>query len=284
MNMDAPHPYGRVLIGVMLAAWLLLAVRSPHMFLLFLAAILLLSVGSGGIDSLLSPVSRYHRRKIFLNLLFEMLGRLCKADGAVSEAEISRVEKYMQDELQLSKSERKVAIDAFRAGKESARACQYFIERFHQAFERQPAVLHGAWCIMQELARADGRLSGAEKEWLRHAQVFFGFTGTRARRWEESDAGTEQTWERAHQQQYRQTQQEARETAPDDPYAFFGMSRGAPFREFKRRYRELARQYHPDAAIAGGLPRKYVQEANEKFKKLQAAWAQIRQEHKNPSG
>ena len=57
-----------------------------------------------------------------------------------------------------------------------------------------------------------------------------------------------------------------------DPYSVLGVSRDASEEEIKKAYKALSRKYHPDANINN--PNK--DQAEEKFKEIQAAYQQIR--------
>ena len=59
-----------------------------------------------------------------------------------------------------------------------------------------------------------------------------------------------------------------------DPYSVLGVSRNASEEEIKKAYRKLSRIYHPDANINN--PNK--DQAEEKFKEIQAAYQQIMKE------
>ncbi len=59
-----------------------------------------------------------------------------------------------------------------------------------------------------------------------------------------------------------------------DPYEVLGMSSSASNEELKKAYRDLAKKFHPDRVQT--LGEEYREFAEEKFKKLQAAWEQIR--------
>ena len=56
-----------------------------------------------------------------------------------------------------------------------------------------------------------------------------------------------------------------------DPYSVLGVSRDASEEEIKKAYKALSRKYHPDANINN--PNK--DQAEEKFKEIQAAYQQI---------
>lgn len=59
-----------------------------------------------------------------------------------------------------------------------------------------------------------------------------------------------------------------------DPYGVLGVARDASEDEIKKRYKALSRKYHPDANINN--PNK--EQAEEKFKEIQAAYQQIMKE------
>jgi curved DNA-binding protein CbpA len=64
-----------------------------------------------------------------------------------------------------------------------------------------------------------------------------------------------------------------------DPYRVLGVDRGASDEEIKKAYRTLSRKYHPDANINN--PNK--DQAEERFKEIQAAYNQIMDERQNGS-
>lgn len=64
-----------------------------------------------------------------------------------------------------------------------------------------------------------------------------------------------------------------------DPYIVLGVERGASDEEIKKAYRSLSRKYHPDANINN--PNK--EQAEERFKEIQAAYNQIMDERQNGS-
>lgn len=59
-----------------------------------------------------------------------------------------------------------------------------------------------------------------------------------------------------------------------DPYEVLGLKRGASDEEIKKAYRTLSRKYHPDANINNPN----ADQAEEKFKQVQAAYEQIMKE------
>ena len=48
--------------------------------------------------------------------------------------------------------------------------------------------------------------------------------------------------------------------------------------EIKKAYRKLTRENHPDTLIAQGMPQEFVEVANEKMAKINAAYASIKKQ------
>ena len=63
----------------------------------------------------LNPNRREERKNIFINTVFMLMGKLAKADGRISEAEIAQAEAFMT-QLAMTPERRKVAIAMFKQG------------------------------------------------------------------------------------------------------------------------------------------------------------------------
>ncbi len=63
-----------------------------------------------------------------------------------------------------------------------------------------------------------------------------------------------------------------------DPYSILGVERRASESDIKRVYRQLVLENHPDKLIADGMPQEFVDIANEKLARINAAHDQIQKE------
>ena len=64
----------------------------------------------------------------------------------------------------------------------------------------------------------------------------------------------------------------------DDPYVLIGLPREASDEDLKRRYRQLAREHHPDALAGKGLAKELQDIAQRKLAGINAAWDEIARE------
>ena len=67
--------------------------------------------GVGGVN----PLSSGHRKSVFLETVFILMGKLAKADGRVSQEEIAHVEQFMQ-KLGMTAEHRQQGIGLFKRG------------------------------------------------------------------------------------------------------------------------------------------------------------------------
>ena len=65
-----------------------------------------------------------------------------------------------------------------------------------------------------------------------------------------------------------------------DPYEILGCPHTASNEEISKAYREKAKQLHPDALRAQGLPDDAIAEANGRMSLLNAAWSAIKRERR----
>ena len=119
-------------------------------------------------------------------------------------------------------------------------------------FKKRPYYLPGC----DKIAMADGALHPAEKDFLHKVATIFGFADI--------------DFDRVHHAY----------TSPGgpDPYEQLGLGRDSSDYDLKAAHRKLSRENHPDTLIAKGMPPEFIQQANHKMARINAAWDQIRKE------
>lgn len=199
------------------------------------------------------PMADGDRTLVFLASVSAMLAKMAKADGRVTADEIAAVERAFA-RLGFDATARRYAIGVFRQAKDDAHTIYDYAREFAAAVS-SVEVRELFYAILWDLARADGRVSDAERRILREMPAWLGIR-----------AG----WYAAF---------DAPQDSADDlagAYATLGVSARASDADVRKAYRDKAKKCHPDVLKAQGLPDELVGKATEQMKKINAAWATIK--------
>jgi DnaJ like chaperone protein len=209
----------------------------------------------------LNPLHAAVRQTVFLETVFIAMGRLAKADGRVSEAEIAHAEVLMQ-KLGMTPEHRRQAIALFKQGAageaDMYAACRKFMSVCGHTHHLKEMLL--VYLIV--MAMADGEYHPEEEKLLTEIAGYLGY-------------GPE-AFKRLLDMVVNQTHfaggQVATETALDDAYKALGVGRDSSDAEVKRAYRKLMSKYHPDKLMGQGLPEDMIKVATEQAKDIQLAY------------
>ncbi len=263
-------------------SWLGKVVGGAFGFLLGgpLGAILGASVGhqfDTGIDGLdvdesLDPGEQHRVQMAFFTAAFSVMGHLAKADGRVSEAEISLAKRIM-DEMRLSGEMRNTAINLFQQGKHPDFPLYDVLAQFRRECHRRTQLIRMFMEIQIQAAYADGRLERAEEAVLlnicAHLHVSrFEYEGMKLQ-----FQAQQRFYHRGSG--YRETARGTR-NALEDAYAVLGVKPTAGDAEVKKAYRRLMGQHHPDKLVAKGLPEEMMVLAKEKTQQIRKAYETVK--------
>ncbi len=190
---------------------------------------------------------------------FSMLGRLAAADGQISADEKQTVDRFMEHELSLTAQNKQIAGRIFNEAANSGNTFEEFARQFYQRFHTQPELLDLMLDILMRVSLADGKLSPAEERLLESAAGQFNFSEAKYKKIKERYVQDTET-----------------------PYAVLNASSNDSDEHIKKQYRKLASQYHPDKIAAKGLPEEFITFANEKFREIQEAYEQIKEQRQMP--
>ncbi|GAB4155011.1 MAG: co-chaperone DjlA [Planctomycetota bacterium] len=191
----------------------------------------------------------------FLQSLCGMMAKLTKSDGIVTSEEIQMIERFFNEVLQLDSGARRLAIDNFRAAKNSPQPFRAYARKFARLTSGNPEIREQVLQLLMTLAAADGTITTQEEALLKEAADIFAVGGNKY-----SDLRRNYGSEMSHY------------------YAVLGLTPDSTNDEIKARYRELAREYHPDVIAGKGMPKDFIDYATKKFQDIQEAYAKIREE------
>ena len=193
------------------------------------------------------------RQAVFFASTFAMLGKMAKADGNVSQAEIRIVEAFMRDHLRLDSQARMFAINIFNRAKDDAYPYSQYATEFARHFQFDQNMRMVLFEILFDVAAADGSVHSAEQRLL------------------------EETVRYLNIPRHLFDELIARLTPSADPaYAVLGLTPEATDAELKKAYRAKVMEYHPDKIVSKGLPEEFLNLAEEKFKELNEAYEKIK--------
>lgn len=238
-----------------------------YYFLGFFGGLLGLFIGSA-IDraraygpGAINPLHTAQRRAVFLETLFLAMGRVAKADGRVSEAEIAHTEELMQ-KLGMTAEHRRQAIEWFKQGADPGTDLGEACARFMAACGGTRNLPQTLVVYLVVVAFADGELHAAEEAVMADVAQRLGIDAPAFR----------QLLDMVLNQGHFAGGPQSSATALEDAYKALGVTKESSDQDIKRAYRKLISQYHPDKLIGQGLPEDMIAMATEKAKEIQLAY------------
>ncbi len=192
------------------------------------------------------------RQATFFLALFSILGKLAKADGAVTRDEGDMLVQFL-GEMDLSGKEREFAIKVFNEAKNSRFTVEDFARQFADATRGRQQLRTSLMDMLFRIAAADGTVHPAEEAMIASIGRTLGFSALDVEQLKKRYAGD-----------------------PDQAYAVLGVSPDASDGEVRDTYRRLVQEYHPDTVIGQGMPEEFVQYATKRFQEVQTAWETVK--------
>ncbi|WP_339631354.1 TerB family tellurite resistance protein [uncultured Sneathiella sp.] len=175
--------------------------------------------------------------------------KMAKADGVVTREEV----KVFKQVFRIPPNEEKNVGRVFNMARQDTAGYEEYAAQVERMFRDTPHLmedlLHGLFAI----AMADGVLHPAEDIYLQNVASIFGF----------------------NEAAYARIRSYHAKDGEADPYQILGVSADISDAELKQAYRRLIRENHPDKVMAEGLPQEFVDVANDKLAKINAAYDQI---------
>jgi len=215
--------------------------------------------------------TREQIQQTFFRTTFAVMGRLAKADGRVTEAEIAVAERIMA-QMSLSPEQRERAIHWFNEGKRDDFPLDETLDEFRNTCRWRQALLTMFLEIQLQVALADAHIDAAENRVLGHVFERLGLPRQFLDQLIMMMRGAQHYYEYSHR-----TDSHRPTSAPSltDAYAVLGVAETASDAEVKKAYRRLMSQHHPDKLVAKGLPPEMINIAKEKVQEINSAYEQI---------
>ena len=208
----------------------------------------------------------------FFTATFSVMGYVSKADGRVSEHEISLAETLM-GQMELPPDLRDTAMRLFREGKAADFPLDAVLDQFRRECRRRQNLLQMFLEIQLQAAYADGQFHPAEQALLLSICRRLGFSEVVFRQLERM-VRAESAFTGG--QGGRRAPGQPEKMGLDAAYAILNLTPTASDEEVKRAYRRLRSQHHPDKLVSKGLPEEMMKMAAQKSHEIRQAYEQIR--------
>lgn len=199
----------------------------------------------------------------FFQTTFELMGRVAKVDGRVSEEEI-RVARRIMHTMHLTPEQVTSAIEHFTAGKHADYPLAERLSELGKQLDGRPDLGRAFVEVQMQAAIAAGTVDLAKRRLLWRIASALGVGRV--------ELAQIEALIRAHQRR------QSEGGAPDleGAYKVLGVSSGATDGEVKRAYRRLMNQHHPDKLLSRGVPQTMVALAEQKTHEIRAAYDRIK--------
>ncbi|MBJ7537004.1 co-chaperone DjlA [Marinomonas transparens] len=214
------------------------------------------------------------QQEAFFRTLFLLMGRLAKADGQVSEAEIQLAQAVMQ-RLRLSPTAQEQAKQLFNEGK-SANFDLFAVLEHFKAVVGPGNLTRTLLEILLVSAYADGHFSVEEKSLVSQVCAHLGVTVA------EFEAIHVQVKQQAHFREGYQSSPNGMNSKDllKAAYDALGVTLEMSDAEIKKAYRRLMSQNHPDKLSSQGLPNEMIELAKERTQEIQSAYELVKNSRK----
>jgi DnaJ like chaperone protein len=205
------------------------------------------------------------RQAAFTTGVVALSAKMAKVDGRVTRPEVEAFKKVFQ----IKREQEAMIGRMFDSARLSASGFEPFAFQLAQTFNSTPAILEQVLSGLFTIAIADsegGMVTPAEAGFLKQVAYIFNFNPEDLKRIAARSG--------ARMPDTDQIKEHVRETA-DEPLAILGVSAKASNDEIKNAYRTLIRKHHPDKLVAEGMAPEFVANANEKMKRINAAYDTI---------
>lgn len=209
------------------------------------------------------------RERLFRST-FRVMGYLAKADGRVSEAEISAARRMMS-ELGLDPNQVMSAIEYFNSGKQPGFDLEHELTNLLNVCARRPDVLRVFVELQVRAALAGNNMEGAVRTQLHRIAAKLGVSALEVAQMEAVLRIRSGSF---HHQEVRQERGVAR---LDEAYRVLEVESTVSDSEIVRAYRRQVSRHHPDKLKANGLPDSMIEHAKQRTQQVIEAYELIRE-------
>lgn len=190
-------------------------------------------------------------RIAFTIAVVTLAAKMSKADGISSEVEVAAFERLFE----VPEGERNNLRRVFDLARQDAAGFESYARSIADMLQAEPELKISVLECLLYMATADGVHHPAEESFLSRVAELIGVPRG-------DYIGLRRIF--VHD--------------PDSPYEILGLAPSASDAEIKARYRDLAREHHPDLLVAKGVPEEFLAASGRRLAAINEAYERITQE------
>ena len=200
------------------------------------------------------------KEQIFATSVIAISAKLAKADGKISKSEILAFKKIFE----FPAEDEKAISNIFNSAKENIDDYKDIAEQVYIVFKSDRGLLFELLNSLFSIAYADGELHPKEKDMLFEIAKVFQISGN----------------EFESLNNIFEAKISKDKTSKNRSYKILGLSKNASLEEVSNQYRKLIKEYHPDKLQGMGLPKEFIELANQKLSAINKAYTEIKNNEK----
>ena len=204
--------------------------------------------------------SNDQKEQIFATSVIAISAKLAKADGKISKSEILAFKKIFE----FPAEDEKAISDIFNSAKENIDDYKGIAEQVYKVFKSDRGLLFELLNSLFSIAYADGELHPKEKVMLSVIAKIFQIS--------------DNEFESLNNIFEAKISQD--NTSINRSYKILGLSENASLEQVSNQYRKLIKEYHPDKLQGMGLPKEFIELANQKLSAINKAYTEIKNNEK----
>ena len=204
--------------------------------------------------------SNDQKEQIFATSVIAISAKLAKADGKISKSEILAFKKIFE----FPAEDEKAISNIFNSAKENIDDYKDIAKQVYKVFKSDRGLLFELLNSLFSIAYADGELHPKERDMLFEIAKVFQISGNEF-----------ESLNNIFEAKISQDK-----TSKNRSYKILGLSENASLEEVSKQYRKLIKEYHPDKLQGMGLPKEFIELANQKLSAINKAYTEIKNNEK----
>ena len=204
--------------------------------------------------------SNDQKEQIFATSVIAISAKLAKADGKISKSEILAFKKIFE----FPAEDEKAISNIFNSAKENIDDYKDIAEQVYKVFKFDRGLLFELLNSLFSIAYADGELHPKEKVMLSEIAKVFQISSN----------------EFESLNNIFEAKISKDNISINRNYKILGLSESASLEQVSNQYRKLIKEYHPDKLQGMGLPKEFIELANQKLSAINKAYTEIKNNEK----